>query len=255
MLANCRDAFNGLISGCALLCVLGVYVLVGAYYTFLPTLGQLLAAAPAFFTDPVTYQALGATGLRVAVSLLVALVIGLGAALLVTRGGLAGRVVESYVGALLTVPSTIAALIALFVFRRDPIAVYVVVVLVILPFVSMTLIEGMRALDPKLMTMAKTYRIKPAQRLRHITVPQLTPFLIAAMRNENAHAWRVVVLAELFAVNSGMGWQFTRAWDQFLLDQVMLWLAAFIIILLASEYLVLAPLERLALRWRRKART
>jgi NitT/TauT family transport system permease protein len=252
MLATRRQTLNVVLSGWALVCVLGAYVLVGTHYTFLPSLAELTLEAPAFFTDPETYRALGATAVRVVVSLLVALVLGLGVALLVVRGGLAGRIAESYVGALLTVPSTIAALVALFVFRREPVAVYVVVVLVILPFVAMTLIEGMRALDPKLATMARVYRFSAAQRLRHLTVPQLTPFLIAAARNENAHAWRVVVLAELFAVNSGMGWQFTRAWDQFLLDQVMLWLAAFVLILLASEYLVLAPLERLALRWRGK---
>ena len=181
-----------------------------------------------------------------------ALFLGFGVAQLIVAGGLPGRIASVYVNALLTLPSTIAALVALFVFRRDPVAVYVVVVLVILPFVTMTLVEGIRSMDPKLTTMGQVYRLNRRQHVLHLVLPQLAPFAVASIRNENAHAWRVVVLAELFAVNSGMGWQFTRAWDQFLLDQVMLWLLAFIGILLASEYFVLVPLERVTLRWRRK---
>lgn len=228
------------------------YWIAEMYLVFLPSMGEIGRELPAFLASSETYGALAVTAQRVIISLLVTLVLGFGVAQLILAGGLAGRVASVYVNALLTIPSTIAALVALFVFRRDPIAVYVVVILVILPFVTMTLLEGMRSIDPKLNTMASVYRFRPGQRIFHVVLPQLVPFALAAIRNENAHAWRVVVLAELFAVNSGMGWQFTRAWDQFLLDQVMLWLLAFMSILLASEYLILLPLERAAQRWRRK---
>jgi NitT/TauT family transport system permease protein len=234
------------------LVVFTVYWLGGIFFTFLPTPGEIAGGLPAFLTSRDTYAALGATAQRVAISLATALLLGFGVAQLIVAGGLLGRIAWIYVNALVTLPSTIAALVALFVFRRNPIAVYVVVVLVILPFVTMTLVEGIRSIDPKLTTMGKVYRFSPRQNVFHVILPQLAPFAVAAIRNENAHAWRVVVLAELFAVNSGMGWQFTRAWDQFLLNEVMLWLLAFIAILLASEYLILLPLEQMTLRWRRR---
>jgi NitT/TauT family transport system permease protein len=60
----------------------------------------------------------------------------------------------------------------------------------------------------------------------------------------------VVVLAELFAVNSGIGWRFSQAFDRFLLVEVALWLLTFMVVLLGTEYLVLRPIERWALRWR-----
>lgn len=247
-----RPSLNVALSAWAILCVLIGYWLGGRFLAFLPPIGVIAAEIPAFFTSAETYAALLATAQRVAISLGMALLLGFGVAQLIVAGGLLGRIASVYVNALLTLPSTIAALVALFVFRRDPVAVYVVVVLVILPFVTMTLVEGIRSIDPKLTTMGKVYRFSSRQQVFHVVLPQLAPFAVAAIRNENAHAWRVVVLAELFAVNSGMGWQFTRAWDQFLLNEVMLWLIAFIAILLASEYLILVPLERIALRWRRK---
>lgn len=242
---------NTALSVWAIIVVFLLFWLGGRFLPFLPSPGEVAAQFPAFFTDRETYTALLVTGQRVVISLAIALILGFGVAYLMARGGLAGRIASVYVNALLLIPSTIAALVALFVFRRDPIAVYVVVILIILPFVSMTLVEGIKSIDRKLSTMAGVYRFSQIQYIRNVVLPHLVPFAVASIRNENAHAWRVVVLAELFAVNSGMGWQFTRAWDRFLLIEVMLWLIAFVAILLAAEFLVLVPLERFTQRWRR----
>jgi len=235
-------------------CLLLAFWIFSLFFEFLPAPWALVGEFPAFFSAPETYQALGITAQRVVLSLAAALVLGFFVAWLMARGGLAGVVTSSYVNALLMIPSAIAALVALFVFRRDPLAVYVVVVLIILPFISITLVEGIRSIDPKIRRMAQVYRFSRWKYLRHVLLPHLVPYAVASLRNENAHAWRVVVLAELFAVNSGMGWQFTRAWDRFLIDEVMLWLFAFVTILLVTEYLVLVPLEKVTQRWRREPR-
>lgn len=244
-------AVNSAISVWAVIVLLLVFWLGGLFLEFLPAPMEVVSEFPAFFTDRETYAALLITAQRVVISLVIALILGFAMAYVMARGGLAGRIASAYVNALLVVPSTIAALVALFVFRRDPLAVYVVVVLIILPFISITLVEGIKSIDRKLVTMARVYRFNQLQYVRDVLLPHLVPFAVASLRNENAHAWRVVVLAELFAVNSGMGWQFTRAWDRFLLIEVMLWLVAFMAILLAMEYLVLVPLERFTQRWRR----
>ena len=235
----------------ALAVVFLLFWLGGSIFDFLPPISAIADRFPEFFTSAETYSALLTTTRRVVVSLLLAVVLGFGVAYLIAHGGLAGRIASTYVNVLLIVPSTIAALIALFVFRRAPISVYVVVVLITLPFVSVTLLEGIKSIDRKLLTMAAAYRFSRYQIVRHIMLPHLVPFGVAAIRNENAHAWRVVVLAELFAVNTGMGWEFTRAWDRFLLIEVLLWLIAFMSILLATEYGVLVPLERFTRRWRK----
>jgi NitT/TauT family transport system permease protein len=253
MTALQRRAVDAGLSIWAIIFVLVLFWLGGQFLAFLPSPGEVVTQLPGFFTDPETYAALLVTARRVVISLVIALILGFGVAYLMARGGLAGRIASVYVNALLVVPSTIAALVALFVFRRDPVAVYVVVVLIILPFISMTLVEGIKSIDPKLRTVAQVYRFSSMQYIRSVVLPHLVPFAVASIRNENAHAWRVVVLAELFAVNSGMGWQFTRAWDRFLIIEVMLWLIAFMAILLATEYLVLVPLERFTQRWRRES--
>lgn len=216
----------------------------------LPTISEVAGSAQGFYGNPEIYRDIAATFQRVVTSVLIGLVLGLVGATLSLRGGLAGQIVDVYVSLAIAIPSTVAALLALFVFHRSEIGVYAVVVLVIWPFMVLTLRGGMQLMDPKLDGMAAVYHFSPARRLRKVVIPQIIPYAFAAVRSENAHAWRVVVLAEVFAVNSGMGAQFTKAYDRFLLDEVVLWILTFIVILLFVEYLILRPLEKHFMRWR-----
>ncbi|WP_343907196.1 ABC transporter permease, partial [Nocardioides aquiterrae] len=246
-----RDkAKRGVLSLLALLCVVVGWVYWSEKSGLLPSLGEVAAATPDFFSDPDVYAGVWATLHRVVISVLIALALGLLAAVLSKRGGLAGKVVDVYVSLAVAVPSTVAALIALFIFKRSEIGVYVVVTLVIWPFMVMTLRGGLQMMDRKLDDMASVYRMSRSRRLTRVVVPQIVPYLFAAARSENAHAWRVVVLAEVFAINSGMGAMFTRAYDRFLLEEVVLWIITFMVILLVIEYAILRPLEGYFMRWR-----
>jgi NitT/TauT family transport system permease protein len=221
--------------------------------TFVPPIDEVVAAIPDFVMDAGIWSDVLVTIQRVAGSLGIALVVGFGAAYVMSRGGLWGRVVDRYVGLMLGVPSTIAALLALYIFKRSEFGVYFVVSIITFPFVALTLLQGLRAADRRLDEMAHVYRLSPREHARHVAVPHLVPYTFAAIRNEYAHAWKVVVLAELFAVNSGMGAAFARAFDRFRIVDAMLWLLIFMIILLGTEYLLLLPGERRALRWRGSA--
>ncbi len=215
-----------------------------------PTISEVTRAAGEFYTNPVVYQNIGATSQRVIISVAIGLMLGLVGAIFSRRGSLVGQIVDVYVSLAIAIPSTVAALLALFIFHRSEIGVYAVVVLVIWPFMVITLRGGLQLMDPKLDGMAEVYGFSYARRLRKVVLPQLIPYAFAAVRSENAHAWRVVVLAEVFAVNSGMGAQFTKAYDRFLIEDVVLWILTFIVILLFVEYLVLRPLENHFMRWR-----
>ena len=217
---------------------------------FVPAIADVFAAMPEFLTDPETYLDIRVTVQRVAGALAASMICGFLAAYLIARSGFAGRVASVYVGFALGIPSTIAALLALYVFRRSEIGVYVTVVVVTFPFATTVLLEGLKALDNRLVEMSRTYRLSGLGNMRHVVVPHLIPYIMAALRNENGHAWKVVVLAELFAVNTGMGFRFSQAFDRFQVVDVMLWLITFVVILLTIEYLVLRPLEIASLRWR-----
>ena len=218
--------------------------------TFVPSIAEVVSSIPEFVREEEIWPDVLATVRRVFGALAIAMVTGFGAAYVMSRGGLWGQVVDRYVSLMLGIPSTIAALLALFIFKRSEVGVYFVVAIITFPFVALTLLQGLRAADRRLDEMSDVYRFPMTAHVRHVAGPHLVPYTFAALRNEYAHAWKVVVLAELFAVNTGMGARFARAFDRFLLVDAMLWLMVFMIILLGTEYLLLLPVERRILRWR-----
>ncbi len=216
---------------------------------FIPPIGEVLSLVPAFLVSDI-WRDIGASATRVVAALFIALLLGAAAAWVIARGGFWARVVARYVDLALGLPSTIMALLALMIFKRSEAGVFLVVALACFPFIAINLRQGLTAMGPQLADMASVYRFGRVRTVRHVLVPHLVPYGMSAIRNEYAHAWRVVVLAEIFAVNSGIGQRFTQAFDRFLIDDVVLWLLTFIVLLLSSEYLVLRPLEKFALRWR-----
>jgi NitT/TauT family transport system permease protein len=222
--------------------------------TFVPPIGDVLSQIPTFLSEEEIWPDVLATIQRVFGALAIAMVVGFLAAHVMNRGGLWGLVIDRYVSLMLGIPSTIAALLALFIFKRSEVGVYFVVAIITFPFVALTLLQGLRAADRRLDEMSHVYRFGQVAHARHVAGPHLVPYTFAALRNEYAHAWKVVVLAELFAVNTGMGARFARAFDRFLLVDAMLWLLLFMLILLGTEYLLLLPAERRILRWRASAR-
>lgn len=224
--------------------------LLGDAARFLPGIGEVLRTFPEFLANPLVWHEVALTSSRVVGSLAAAFVLAGLAALLMVRSKFWGQVVSTYVTVATAVPSTILALIALFVFRKSDAGVIFVVVVTTLPFITLLLHEGLRATSSSLAEMSTVYRVHGWDVVRHVLLPQITPYAFTALRNEYAHAWKVVVLAELFIINSGMGWQFSQAFDRFQMVLVMHWLLVFMIILLATEYLIIRPLEARALRWK-----
>ena len=246
-----RDSWVDLALGFAGLGSLVLVWWVGSRMTaFVPSIAEVVSSIPEFVREEEIWPDVLATVRRVLGALAIAMLTGFGAAYVMSRGGLWGRVVDRYVSLVLGIPSTIAALLALFIFKRSEIGVYFVVAIITFPFVALTLLQGLRAADRRLDEVSDVYRFPTMTHVRHVAAPHLVPYTFAALRNEYAHAWKVVVLAELFAVNTGMGARFARAFDRFLLVDAMLWLLVFMIILLGTEYLLLLPVERRVLRWR-----
>lgn len=227
--------------------------LLGGGTRFLPGIGEVLRTFPDFLGSSLVWREVMLTTARVVGSLAIAFVLAGIAALVMVRSRFWGRVVSAYVAVATAVPSTILALLALFIFRKSDAGVVFVVVVTTLPFITVLLYEGLRATSESLAEMSTVYRIRGMESIRHVLLPQVTPYAFTALRNEYAHAWKVVVLAELFIINSGMGWQFSQAFDRFQLVPVMHWLLVFMLILLATEYLIIRPLEARVLRWKDKS--
>ncbi len=83
--------------------------------------------------------------------------------------------------------------------------VVVVVVVTTTPMVAVSVAEGLRALDPALLEMARAFRFSRWRTLRHVVLPGLRPQLNAALIVALRFTWRVLVMAEFLGSTSGLG--------------------------------------------------
>lgn len=187
------------------------------------------------------------------------LLIGLGAGyLLGFFVALAGRASDwwrrffsVYVYVTITIPSLAVALFSLMVFGLSEVSVYVSVATIVFPFVVVSLHDGFESLDTRLNDMSRVYRLGTAQRLRHVAIPEMAPFLFAALRNAYALGWKIVVVTEVFsAQQSGIGAEYNRAYDYFTLDRLVVWVVFFLVVVFGVEFGVFRPWERRVFRWR-----
>jgi NitT/TauT family transport system permease protein len=87
-------------------------------------------------------------------------------------------------------------------------------------------------------------------RLRHILLPQLAPHLSAAARAGIALIWKIVLVVEFLGRSNGIGFRIHLDFQMFDIAGVLAHALAFVAIMLAVEWLLLAPLARRANRWR-----
>jgi len=229
--------------------IIALWAIGGSGSNFIAPIGEVLRELPAFLADPGVWASVGETWLRVLISLVIGLSLGVAVAVTMWKSDFWGRFVSVYAAVFITVPSTITALMAVSFFRNVELGAVVVLVATIFPFVALVVLSALRGVDPGLLEMAATYRYSRWQQMREILVPHIAGAVMTAIRNEHAHLWKVVVVVEMFLVSSGMGFQFDRSFSKFNLVDVMLWLIVFAAILLATEYLVIRPLEKRAQHW------
>ena len=112
--------------------------------------------------------------------------------------------------------------------------------------------EGTRALDPAYMEMARVFRFPRARIYLDVILPQLQPYLAAAARSGLALIWKIVLVVELLGRSNGVGFQIHLYFQLFDVAAVLAYALAFIVVMLAIEFIMVQPLEQHLTRWRPK---
>jgi NitT/TauT family transport system permease protein len=100
--------------------------------------------------------------------------------------------------------------------------------------------------------MATVYRFGLFDRIRHILLPQLQPYLAATSRSGIALIWKIVLVVELLGRSNGVGFQIYLYFQLFDVAGILAYMLAFVAVMLVIELLLVQPLERHATRWRRR---
>jgi NitT/TauT family transport system permease protein len=196
---------------------------------------------------------LGITLCRVAASFVLAMLIGSVIGVLLGSHRRADQFFNPWVILFLNIPALVIIVLAYIWFGLNEAAAIGAVALNKIPNVVVTMREGTRALDPRYAEMAQVYRFNALDRLRHILIPQLQPYIAAASRSGISLIWKIVLVVELLGRSNGVGFQINLFFQLFDVAAILAYTLAFVAVMLFIELVVVQPLEHTSTRWRRSA--
>jgi NitT/TauT family transport system permease protein len=200
--------------------------------------------------DGTLFYHLSVTLARVAAAFLIAMALGTAIGVAMGQHQAVNRVLDPWIILLINIPALVVIVLCYIWIGLTEAAAITAVALNKIPNVVVTLREGARALDPKLDEMARVFRFSRGRMLRHVVLPQLTPFIAAAGRSGLALIWKIVLVVELLGRSNGVGFQIHLYFQLFDVAAILGYALAFVCVMLLIEFLVVQPLETHVNRWR-----
>jgi NitT/TauT family transport system permease protein len=193
----------------------------------------------------------GVTLARVAASFALAMLVGGAIGIVMGRRARLDRFFDGWLILFLNMPALVTIILCYIWFGLNETAAVLAVAINKIPNAAVTLREGARAIDKDYHEMAEVFEFGPWKTFRHVTLPQLMPYIAAAARSGLALVWKIVLVVELLGRPSGVGFQLYTYFQLFDVAGILAYAIAFILVVQAIEILFLQPWEAAASRWRR----
>jgi len=188
---------------------------------------------------------------RLLISFTIAMLLGCAIGIVLGRHKRLDYFFDNWLVIFLNIPALVTIILCYVWFGLVESAAILAVVINKLPNVIVTIREGTRALDTELLDMAKCYRFSKYKTLSHVIWPQLHPFVMAATRSGLALIWKIVLVVEMLGRSDGMGYQIHLFFQLFDVASILAYTVAFVTLIQGIELLILKPIDKRALRWRR----
>lgn len=150
----------------------------------------------------------------------------------------------------LAIPAVIWALLATMWFGFGDRAPIVTVILSAVPFVTVNVAQGVRAVDPRLGHMSAAFGVPATRRVRHLTLPAIAGYVFAAIRFAVMSGWNGILLSEWFGATSGVGWRARYWYDANRMPGFLAWVVFFIVFMLLVDRVGLGTIAKRSFRWR-----
>jgi NitT/TauT family transport system permease protein len=193
---------------------------------------------------------LGVTLGRVAVSFGAAMLLGVALGILMGNSNSWDRLLDAFLILALNIPALVTIILCYIWFGLTETAAVIAVTVNKIPMVAISLREGARAVDRKLLQVARVYRLSRRDTFFKVYLPQLTPYLFGSARNGLAIIWKIVLVVELLGRSNGVGFQIGNYFHFFDITGILAYTLAFLLVIFGVEALLLRPLEKHLNRWR-----
>ena len=231
----------------ALLFWVGVWWLLSVLFDaplLLPTPWEVLKTLWRLMCTGVFWKTVLLSLVRILLGIVLALIGGVLLALLTYKSPFFHHLFSPLLTLFKATPVASVIFLVLLWIGRDSVPLFIAFVMA-LPIVWSNVREGLLQTDPKLLEMAALYGLSKKDRLRHIRIPSLFPYFLAACRSAIALAWKAGIAAEVLAVPKNSIGRFIYEGKQYLLtDELFAWTLVVILISAAVEWGALKLLEK-----------
>jgi NitT/TauT family transport system permease protein len=154
----------------------------------------------------------------------------------------------------LTIPSLCYIIISFMWLGLNERATVLAITWTTFPSIAVNIWQGVKAIDQRLIDMARVFRASRWKRTARVVIPQVLPYIMAAARFGLGVVWKVTVLVELLGRSDGIGYMLNYSFQMFNMADVFAWTLFFTLVMLIIELLVLKPIEARLFRWRPEIR-
>ncbi|MCX7240718.1 MAG: ABC transporter permease [Burkholderiales bacterium] len=193
---------------------------------------------------------LGMTLTRVAISFAAAMLIGVALGILMGSSNTWDRLLDALLILALNIPALVTIILCYIWFGLTETAAVIAVTVNKIPMVAISLREGARAVDKKLLQVAQVYRLSRRDTFFKVNLPQLMPYLFGSARNGLSIIWKIVLVVELLGRSNGVGFQIGNYFHFFDITGILAYSLAFALVVFCFEAVLLRPLENHLNRWR-----
>ncbi|MGH4017287.1 MAG: ABC transporter permease [Pseudonocardiaceae bacterium] len=220
----------------------------------LPSPGDVLDVVIEMVADGRAWEAITTSVSRGALGFLASLVIGTLLGLAMWRSRWLRRAIGPYISGLMSLPSIAWVPAAIIWFGLSDAAIYMVILLGAVPSIANGLLAGFDQVPPLLQKVGRVLGLGAVGRIRHVLLPAALPGYIAGLKQGWAFSWRSLMAAELItyapALGIGLGQQLNIGRELNAMDVVVTSIGLILVVGVAIELLVFAPIERRVLRAR-----
>ena len=151
----------------------------------------------------------------------------------------------------MTVPAIIISVLALLWFGIGSTQVIFMTAVITLPIIYVNTVEGMRAIDARIIEMAEVYRISSRLRLTEIYLPGIGSAIMAGLTLASGVGVRALILAEFLGARNGIGHSLFLSWTFLDTPSLFAWILLALALLGLVEFGLLRPARDYLMRWKR----
>ncbi len=218
-------------------------------FSFLPPVSAVLAA---FWTMATTgrLDALGVTLQSLAIGYALSVALGVATGVVMARNRLVQYVLDPYIDAFMTIPSSALIPVYLVIFGLGAEARVAVVFMHTYFVIVVNTVAGAKAVDANLVEMARAFGAREGTLLRKVVLPAALPLLVTGLRLGFGRAVRGIINAETILASVGIGQLLIRYGRTFQMENLYSTVLVIVIVAVVGTTAI-GFVERSSTRWQR----